>query len=454
MRKKLALTSEVSKGELTEEGTVLRLPKSTLLVAGEHNGILFLEEEVAKVKVPPAFPLTLDHSRSVEDEVGWWEDPSVEGGKLRATPVLNLETSKGPVALGYVKNRMAAGLTPEVSVEVWVDLERKDGKDIARNITLDKASLVDRGACGPGVGCGVGLKEEEVVKLGVVPKHPWKYGKDAEGKWEKPALADFTETPWADLPPKEQKSIAGHFAWAPTNPPERYTDLKLPHHRPNTHEVVWNGVRAAMAALLGARGGVGIPAADKPKVYKHLAEHYQEFEKTPPEVTFGRDNEPEKVVWMEEEDKVEFSKMAKEPVPVMEQAPEEAPTGPEDATLAEDEAPVEEPAPPEEEGPDYKALYEEAVTKVGVLTAELEKARTALNAYVDRERKELIAEIKGLNPDYDAEGKSIEQLRELVTFVRGVKPAAKRKSFVLEAAPEDEYVVRLKRKMAELRRRD
>jgi len=124
--------------------------------------------------------------------------------------------------------------------------------------------------------------EPEEVR-GVVPSHPWKYGKVAQSSWKKPTLSDFTSKSWDELSDAEKRSIAGHFAWAPKNPPDRFTDLKLPHHDPKTHNVVWNGVRAAMAALFGARGGVDIPSADRRPVYNHLAKHYKEFGKEPPE---------------------------------------------------------------------------------------------------------------------------------------------------------------------------
>jgi glutamine synthetase type III len=38
-----------------------------------------------------------------------------------------------------------------------------------------------------------------------------------------------------------------------------------------------------MATLLGARGGVDIPAEDRRNVYEHLARHYREFDEEPPE---------------------------------------------------------------------------------------------------------------------------------------------------------------------------
>jgi len=43
-------------------------------------------------------------------------------------------------------------------------------------------------------------------------------------------------------------------------------------------------VYAAMAALLGARGGVILPSADKQGVYNHLASHYKQFDKEVPEL--------------------------------------------------------------------------------------------------------------------------------------------------------------------------
>jgi len=118
---------------------------------------------------------------------------------------------------------------------------------------------------------------------GYVPNHPWKYGKDDKSSWKKPTLSDFTDKSWEELSDSEKRSIVGHYAWSPKPIPDKFTDLKLPHHDPKTHAVVWNGVRAAMAALFGARGGVDIPSADRRPVYNHLAKHYKEFGKEPPE---------------------------------------------------------------------------------------------------------------------------------------------------------------------------
>lgn len=57
---------------------------------------------------------------------------------------------------------------------------------------------------------------------------------------------------------------------------------KLPHHLPDG-TLVWKGVAAAMAALMGGRGGVDIPESDRREVFAHLSRHYREFGKEPPE---------------------------------------------------------------------------------------------------------------------------------------------------------------------------
>lgn len=75
------------------------------------------------------------------------------------------------------------------------------------------------------------------------------------------------------------------FAWYDDEKPENFGSYKLPHHDVIDGELhtIWNGVRAAMAALLGARGGVDIPREDRKGVYNHLAKHYEQFDKEPPE---------------------------------------------------------------------------------------------------------------------------------------------------------------------------
>lgn len=64
--------------------------------------------------------------------------------------------------------------------------------------------------------------------------------------------------------------------------PEAKSSYKLPHHQANG-TLVLRGVRAALGALMGARGGVAIPTSDRRGVYNHLARHLREFDLEPPE---------------------------------------------------------------------------------------------------------------------------------------------------------------------------
>lgn len=68
-------------------------------------------------------------------------------------------------------------------------------------------------------------------------------------------------------------------------PGENFGDYKLPFADAVGGELraIWRGVASAMAALLGARGGVEIPEAERRSVYNHIVRYYKKFEKEPPD---------------------------------------------------------------------------------------------------------------------------------------------------------------------------
>jgi len=91
------------------------------------------------------------------------------------------------------------------------------------------------------------------------------------------------------------------FAWYDAENADNLTAYKLPHHFIENGKLVaiWRGVVTAMAALLGARGGVDIPDEEKKSVYNHLAKHYKAVDRKPPEF---RKWEPREVLAATEED--------------------------------------------------------------------------------------------------------------------------------------------------------
>jgi len=156
--------------DLEKEKPDIGLERSTVLVGDKtFNGIYFPAEEVKKAL--PTFdkqPININHSDLVEDIVGWVEAPEYksEGHRLTVKPILDAQTVKYQVAKGYINSRMTAGRHPEVSVGVWVDREHEFNDDgeleriIARNLQGDHLALVNRGACSPEDGCGIGLNKD------------------------------------------------------------------------------------------------------------------------------------------------------------------------------------------------------------------------------------------------------------------------------------------------------
>lgn len=73
-------------------------------------------------------------------------------------------------------------------------------------------------------------------------------------------------------------------AWVDQANPDIEASYKLAHHTvAGPYDCVWRGVAQCMSIMFGGRGGVDMPDADRKAVYDHLASHYEDFGKTPPE---------------------------------------------------------------------------------------------------------------------------------------------------------------------------
>lgn len=129
--------------------------------------------------------------------------------------------------------------------------------------------------------------DDTTIKIeGAVPSHSTPI---EEGKWSGSA-ARSALAKWASkggTGKKEDMNWSKYskgFGWFDSKAADSFGAYKLPHHTVKNGALiaVWNGVTAAMAALLGARGGVDLDS--KSAVYRHLAKHYKDFDKEPPEM--------------------------------------------------------------------------------------------------------------------------------------------------------------------------
>jgi len=86
------------------------------------------------------------------------------------------------------------------------------------------------------------------------------------------------------------------FVWYDSKDKENFRAYKLPFADVVNGKLtaIWGGVFRAMAALLGARGGVDI-GGDKKAAYNFLASYYRRFDKEPPEFREYTEDELEKL---------------------------------------------------------------------------------------------------------------------------------------------------------------
>jgi len=127
-----------------------------------------------------------------------------------------------------------------------------------------------------------GIVPDDDASFPLYPNEEKEWDADAsEVRWRKYVGVETNE----DLQDKEkQRRYAKRFFWADDEKLETFGAYKLPHVDvvDGKPYAIWRGVVAAMAALLGARGGVDIPDEDREKVYNAIAKYYKKADKEPP----------------------------------------------------------------------------------------------------------------------------------------------------------------------------
>lgn len=118
------------------------------------------------------------------------------------------------------------------------------------------------------------------IDRGAIPPHETPKADEGE-EWDAGAEVKAAEG---------EDQLRRMHAWVDSDgDPDAKSSYKLPHHRADG-TLIWRGTAAAMAALLGGRGGVDIPEDDVGAVYRHLARHYEQYDREPPELRRGSDD--------------------------------------------------------------------------------------------------------------------------------------------------------------------
>ncbi len=179
---------------------------------------------------------------------------------------------KGKIVLGVQRGREAYELIKEKVVDEFsIGYGEDEVEDLADGRHLKKLRLWEWSP----VLVGANDKTALVGVKAVVPYA--NHGQADEGAdWNGPAQMSACGDDLTKL-----KTIC---AWYDEENADVKSSYKLPHHEASDLKAVWKGVAAAMGAVLGSRGGVDIPEADKQGVYNHLAKHYKEFDKEVPEM--------------------------------------------------------------------------------------------------------------------------------------------------------------------------
>jgi signal peptide peptidase SppA len=184
----------------------------------------------------------------------------------------------GHILAAFHRAVWAITLEKFASIQSFLQLKAAGGE-----VSAEQIALVKRAVRNPYL-----LDVNHELFAGAVPHESGP--KDDSAEWDGSAARDRLAK-WASSDGSGDKDkidwakYRKGFAWYDSANAEDFGSYKLPHHDVKNDKltVVWGGVKAAMGALLGSRGGADIPSGDRKAVYDHLAAHYKEFDKEPPE---------------------------------------------------------------------------------------------------------------------------------------------------------------------------
>ena len=281
--------------------------RAIITTEGVMNGGFKSKEELAKSAwLFGNCPITFDHPpysevTSLQEIIGFANDISFnsETGDVSAT----LNIFKIPDTEDIIE-KIKTGEIKEVSIGYWTTDIPKKGKYY--NKRLNKEQEYDRletdivpnhiailppdvpAACSPEMGCkietntggdSVSEGEKKIEENGAVAVH---HTPIVDEPWDKNrAIRELRD--WAGGDDKEKinwEKYRQGFAWFDSKNPDNFGSYKLPHHYVQGEKLVASrrGIMAAAAAIMGARGGVQIPARHIDGVKRHIAAHYHDMD--------------------------------------------------------------------------------------------------------------------------------------------------------------------------------
>ncbi len=274
--------------EKTQLQPVLKVKGIAIKAGMSRNYNIYLEDELkAAVKSLIGQPIYIEHV-AADKAVGkitdaWWDD------KEKAI------WYEAEIYDDEIANKIKAGLIQHVSIAADYEIIEPVNGKIPHGLQFTELSLV----AVPGIPeTNIQVVEKLFEKMNQSYTNKFKEGEKMEKTLEKVVRHDMDyvkapeDTPWSFTAEEGNKILEKYgwkgyrncHAWYDPDKADTKAGYKLPHHKivNGKFAVVWRGVAAAMAALMGARGGVDIPASDRKGVYNHLAKHYEEFGREPP----------------------------------------------------------------------------------------------------------------------------------------------------------------------------
>lgn len=218
-----------------------------------------------------AFVLQTDDAEDhrILRDIDWVEWSSVVAGAFPLTETVAVRSTRAQAeeVLRRLDALQASGVHREV-VERWLAL--LDRRVAERLEEVERA--VRAAAYGPELRALMSVLALEHQRKSAIPPHSTEV---VERQWDGARAVARC--------PAEARSLRALHAWVDDEAdPDTKQAYKLPHHEVDEEGRVGaaniRGVRAALAALAGARGGVDIPEEDVPGVRAHLERHVADWE--------------------------------------------------------------------------------------------------------------------------------------------------------------------------------